>query len=412
MKLLIFSLSLVLATIFSLSAQVNIPQPTHSVFKIAESPSAMLENFAEQFYYFDNNGNIYQTKSNTWEADTWVLNSREYVTLSAQGVTTEILIRNWDQTTSTLVDASRTTFGYHPNGQENYQKSELWNTATGLWETESITATTFASNDKPQELTYEYYSGVVVIYGTRDFFTYDGTDRISETISQTWVDNMWTNSERTDYVYIGPDEDFDESHLRQWDLITSSWGDVVEQEKQTVTNNQRIVLTEIRDSTTFVPSARNTINYDVNGQETEYIFEGWNDSTSTWTLDRKSEYTYNNDLSISQFKFYLTDFDTDIYYLYLVADFDYGIYPVSTKTPSLQAKVSISPNPTADFVRVNVEGGGISNITLLDVRGNVLARTATAANTANLSLASQPAGVYFLRIEQDGVVKVLPVTKN
>jgi hypothetical protein len=412
MKLLTLSFTLVFATIFSLSAQVNIPQPTHTVFKTAENPSATLENFAENFSYYDNNGNTYQTQSNNWEAGAWVLANREYYTLNAQGMKTEILRRDWDLATSTLVDAYRFTFGYHPNGQENYRKEESWNTANGLWETQQITATTFASNDKPQEITNEYYTDGLVTFGLRDIYSYDGTDRISEIINQTLDNSIWTNSEITDYVYNGPDEDFEESHSRLWDVITASWGDVVDQEKQSVTDTQRIILTEIRDSTTFIPSSRTTIDYDVNGQATDYLFEDWNDSTATWKVNRKLEYTFNNDLSISQFKFYITDFETDIFYLSLVSDSDYGIYSVSTKTPALQAKVSILPNPTADFVRVNVEGDGISNITLLDLRGNVLVRTTTAANTANLSLARQPAGVYLLRIEQNGAVKVLPVTKN
>ena len=74
--------------------------------------------------------------------------------------------------------------------------------------------------------------------------------------------------------------------------------------------------------------------------------------------------------------------------------------------------MSLSPNPTTDFIQVKLDGDEVSNITLLDLRGNVIARTKTDARSAQLSLVGQPAGPYILRVEQGAKVKVLPVIKN
>lgn len=51
---------------------------------------------------------------------------------------------------------------------------------------------------------------------------------------------------------------------------------------------------------------------------------------------------------------------------------------------------SLFSNPTTDFIQVKLDGDEVSNITLLDLRGNVIARTKTDARSAQLSLVGQP----------------------
>ncbi|MBC7776515.1 MAG: T9SS type A sorting domain-containing protein [Phycisphaerae bacterium] len=412
MKQLFLSFSLVLATAFSLSAQGNIPQPTHYIVQIAESSVDPIENSSEVFVYYDNNGNTYERKSNIWNGSAWVLQFREYRTLNAQGKPTEILSKEWNEATSTLANANRATIGYHTNGLENYEKYEIWNPISGLWETQSIETTIFGPNDKAQERSYEFYSNGVLILGNRNFYVYDGAGRIAENIKQSLLNGTWTNTEKTDYLYNGADKDYYESSSRNWNEFNGIWGDIVRRKTQTVTSAQQIILSEVLDGFGWRPTDRITNNFDSNDQLTKHIYEEWDNNTSVWTIDSEYEYTYNNDLSIKQLKFYATDFNTEMLYLYALVDYDYNVYAVSTQTPALQAKVSISPNPTADFVRLELEGKEISNITLLDLRGNVLARTTTASRIALFSLANQPPGTYFLRVEQGGATKVLPVVKN
>jgi len=412
MKALLLTFSLVLSTVFSLWAQGNIPQPTHLIVKYAQIPGSPLENSDEGFIYYDNNGHIYETKANRWAAGNWILDNREYYTLNAQGLPTQILRSNWDATNSILVPRFRTSIKYHPSGQENYRKLESWIAITEVWETESITISTFSNTDKVLELTNESYTDGVLTFVGKYNYTYDVSDReLQEIYQETNNNGNLQNYLKTDYLYTNADDEFDQSISSNWDENFSVWLPNL-RSTQTVTNAQRLILEENWDGAAWQANVRTTTNYDNNGQDTLYSVEYWDSPNLTWVQNSKYESYYNNDLSISQVKFFFAGFSTQTLLQVFQVDYDYGTYLVSVKTAALLAKVSVSPNPTTNFVQVQLDGSAASMLTLFDVHGKVVAQTAASSNTTTLSLLGQPAGTYFLRVEQGGAVKTLPVVKR
>jgi len=412
MKLFILGFSLLHSTAFLLSAQSNIPQPTHLVVQIAPAPGVPLGKTEEVFYYYDNNGNCFESKTNAWDDTTWVLHARGYYTLNLAGKPTEILERRWDLTTSTLVDNRRTTIGYHTDGQENYRKSELWNSSANMWETGIIQASTFDSTGQLVEFTFSTYAAGMQINGDRSINFYESAGRISAQVKQGWQNGLWQNTGKIEYVYDDSDNEFDTAYARSWNELDSIWAEVSTRSFQTLTSLQRVVLSESLENGDWVPSTLITTNYDANQQVLEQYSENWNTVDMVWVIQNKYEYAYNADQSLLQFKYAYRDNNTGGLHLFIVVDYDYDFYPVSTQLADIQSEVTISPNPAADFVQVYVEGNGISNITLIDLHGKVLARTTTAAKLANLSLAGLPAGTYFLQVKQESGVKVLPIVKN
>ena len=412
MKSLILSFFLAFAGLFSLSAQGNIPQPTHEVTQIAFGPSLPFNNSDETYNYYSNDGYLYESKTNAWDGANWVLDQRIYYTLNAAGKPTTYLRRKWDAATSSLIDNSRATFGYHTDGQENYRKDETWSAMTGTWETEAVNTTTFTPSNKILVSTSTYYDAGLPLYGSRNNYSYDGADRVSTRIVESFDSGVWMNNEKVDYIYNGASTDFAEADSRYWNEPTSTWSSVLSRDLQTVTNTQQITLTEHTNGSNWFPSSRNTLEFDANHQLLSYYAEGWDDVAADWTPQVKFENIYNNDQSIAQFKYYIKDFDTGLLYAFAVVDYDYETYAVSTQHPVLAANVSVSPNPTADFLQIEVANKEASNITLLDLHGKVVAQAGTESNRANLSLVGQPAGIYLLLVEQGGAVKMIPVVKN
>lgn len=409
MKFLILSCAFVLLTIPALFAQSNIPQPTHSIRKYAAGPAQLIDNSSEIFYYFNNEGNIFQTKHNKWDGVEWILDYRGYYTYNTEGRLTQVLDRTWDANTSTWSDKHRTIIEYHTDGQRNYETGESWNASDGVWTSDYISTTTFTATN--QVLTHtSFFSGGT--WGYRGFYTYDGSDRTAQLIIQILVNGDWKNNEKIEYTYSGLSNDYNEAFSQYWDEVNSIWTPIIRRNYQTVTSTKRVVLFEELMDNSWTPFGRTTINYNANNQIIEQHYENWDLATSAWTTNLKSEYNYNNDQSLSKDKFFYKDLPTGQIYLGNQIDYDYNTYPVSIPLLDLQANVNISPNPTNNFLQVQMGGSGASIITLFDVCGNLIERTLATTDMVNLSLVDQAAGTYFLLVEQDSKFKVLTVVKN
>lgn len=412
MKSLMLTFSFALAALLSLSAQGNIPQPTHEVDKYTPNPLSLPQPEYEYFYYYNGNGDLYEYKSNRWDGANWVLNSRVYYTLNANGDPTQILYRRWNVDSSQLLDSYRTTLEYQPNGLLVSTKRERWYPNEGEWKQDYLRTTMYFSNDKIQEDTRQYYSEGIQTHGNKYIYQYDTLYRESQFVYQTWNQGIWENYSREDFSYPGADAYNYQAFSRYWDAASSIWEAVNYRATQTGNALQTIKVGEHNFGGNWVLLDRATFAYTIDGQTLATMFENWNTTASNWRMNSKTEYTYNADKSIHQKNVFVRDVPTDSVFLKIIEDYDYGSYPVSTNTPSSQAKLRISPNPASDYLQIALEGKDISNLSLLDIHGKVVASSTTASNTAQLSLIGQPAGNYFLRVEQNGSVQVLPVVKR
>ena len=406
---LIFYISL--TAIGSLSAQGNIPQPTHEVVKVAPDVLLAPQFENEYFNYYNGNGDLFEIKENRWDGANWVLNQRIYFTLNATGQPTQILFRKWKVDSLKLFDQDRTTIGYQANGLQNLHQVERWNQNEGVWKLHNLWTTTYYNNDKVKEDTYQYFTGGVQSGGTRYNYEYDTLDRKSQEIKLYWVNGIWVNGSKTDYSYPGLDEINFEALTRLSDS-GAPWGLPYMRSTQSGTALQTIKVEEYNDTGSWFTHRIATSTYTNDGRILTLVDERWNFDIEKLKVDLTIESTYNTDKSIQQYVISQRNATLDTLYVWYILEYDYGNYPVSVHTPIRAASVSIFPNPTSDFVQVELQGNELSNITLLDLRGSVIARTKTAANSAELSLVGQPAGLYLLRVEQGDKVKVLPVVKN
>jgi hypothetical protein len=245
--------------------------------------------------------------------------------------------------------------------------------------------------------------------GTRFNYQYDCLDRKSQEIKLNWINGIWENGYITDYSYPGLDELNFEALTRIPDG-GAPLGLLCKRSTQTGTALQTIKVDEYHNTGNWMAHLIATSNYSNDGQILSYVEDRWNVVNSNWNVEYKVESTYNPNKSIHQHILYQRSETFDTLYVWYIFDYDYGNYPVSVHPAIGEARVSLFPNPTSDFVQVALEGKEIYNITLSDLHGKVLARTSTA-NTANISLAGHAAGVYLLHIEQDGAVQVIPVVK-
>ena len=411
MKSLFLFFALAIFAIRLLPAQ-NIPQPTHILLKTANTSTDSLRNSLEFFHFYNNNGHLYQTNSNTWWANAWKPDEKIFYSLNTNGKPAMAIRRAWLASSSAYYDVDRTNYGYQLDGQENFRKIEGWNEITNLWMPDEEISQTFSLSNKPETYTRKLFDHGIQWYGIQNNYTYNNDGQRLETLAKNWNGSLWTDSVKIVYFYNGSNEDYTRSYSSKWNSGASNWWPADIRDSQIVTTNQRIVFTEKLLTNIWTPYVKSTSNFTTDNQISDNTYEKWSISDSNWVTELKLEYVYNNDQSLSQIKGFARDYQKDILYNYFVEYLDYGLYPVSTYSPALKTKVKISPNPVDDFVRVEVEGKAESSITLLDVYGNVVSRTTTSSNTATISLASQAAGAYFIQVKQGGAFKLLPVIKN
>ena len=137
-----------------------------------------------------------------------------------------------------------------------------------------------------------------------------------------------------------------------------------------------------------------------------------NTSSSPWTTPLA--YTILNNES-AKLDIYITreslTVDTDITYRYYVGpnettfmdsvDVKFEWY-AALDDEIENSSISISPNPTSNFINLTINNEVSTTITLVDVLGKVsIKETMSGSKTINVS--DYKNGIYFLRIESDGV---------
>lgn len=69
--------------------------------------------------------------------------------------------------------------------------------------------------------------------------------------------------------------------------------------------------------------------------------------------------------------------------------------------PSLT--VSVAPNPASNNITINTNGAEQSNVTIVDVLGNIVYNKTIVGNTKTINVSDFRNGVYFIKLESEGL---------
>ena len=85
------------------------------------------------------------------------------------------------------------------------------------------------------------------------------------------------------------------------------------------------------------------------------------------------------------------------------------------ETIGIELEVKVFPNPTTDFLNLNVDNYNISNLSyqLYNVQGRLVANKKIEANSNTINMGSLPRSTYFLKIiDNQKQVKTFKIIKN
>lgn len=94
-------------------------------------------------------------------------------------------------------------------------------------------------------------------------------------------------------------------------------------------------------------------------------------------------------------------------------------YEISTTVgineTSIQLELSVYPNPTTNFLSLNVESEKLKDLSyqLIDLQGKVIDNKKVSTATTTIAMENLPKAIYFLRISNNNqVVKTFRIIKN
>ncbi len=409
MKFLLPSLLVVLCCFSQIAAQ-NSPLPTRITTLKTNAANIPLEFDEQSTFFYTDQGHINKDRTNEWNGLDWDFYTQNLYVTDAAGNIVERIFQKRNTATATWVSENRISYQYNGNNQGIFSTFELWKPGTGTWELRSTTETTYSNTGKVLENTSKIFVGNVVSSGTRNLYTYDGNDRVIELSLQTWSNGPFVNNQKISYQYNGDEVDIQSSSTSSWNLGTNAWAASHKRAMYSYAPNQWVVLEEKLLNNEWEPFARSTHQSDDNDLPTVSLYETWNTTTLDWVLTSGTALEYNMDQSLSKYILSRIDNNTDVLFDFYIANYDYEVF-VDVHSPTLAAKVTLSPNPAHDFVQVELDNDQPTVLRLYDVHGVLVNQMRSYSKSTSMLLTGQKSGTYFLYIEQGGAVRVMPLVK-
>ncbi|MFM2284814.1 MAG: hypothetical protein RLZZ543_311 [Bacteroidota bacterium] len=333
------------------------------------------------------------------------------LTVFVLGANAQAWIFNPSQTTTKYYNASawdlitnqsnQITYVY-ANNRLDYMTSKIWN------------GTSFVTNTSSIKIEY-YYTG----------------NNIDYTVVKFWNGSAYVqtdNSIKTEYTY-NSDNQIDYTITKFWDATNSTWilgyqfisQQSIKTEYTYSGGNLAYTIGKYYDGTNwyigdqYVYSLSNKIEYNYVGGKLDNTVLKYYDGSNwyigfqyTYAQSYKVNHTYvGNDLSytISQYNDGSNWFTSDATIYNWSMRTDYTIYPlaIDESVNASAASLNVYPNPSSDWFIVQgseqLENGTLS---IENSLGQTVRTLSVTGNTIKFYREDLPAGIYFLRLIQNG----------
>jgi Secretion system C-terminal sorting domain len=395
-------------------SQSTIPSPTHYITQQSYGSNVPLTNSEQWYLYYDANNKQIGSLSESWNGSAWNLWTRSEFTNNADGKLLNRLTFNWDAALSDWKVYSQSQRTYDAAGLELTSTEESIDPNTNMLAPTQQFENTYTATQKLSSET-RLFLNASSTFGSRTLYTYNVQDRVSETIAQALqTDGSWKNQNKRTFFYTNADDKEDLVDVQNWDDLTNNWATVSEHITYTYLPFLTTVETETIVNGVFTVTARTNSIYNSNLQLTTNNYESWNPTTQSLEINSGFDLFYNADKSINRFAYYYRDFQTKVVFQSLEILYDYGVY-TGTQNIAALPDLQVFPNPTNGPLQVQLstaDAAAQPHITVVDAAGALVADLNDVQNGKAFSLENQPKGVYFIRVEAAGGVRVVPVVKN
>lgn len=231
---------------------------------------------------YDGGCNIQTVLGQSWDiaTGTWINSSHNTYHYDDMGRIANILTRNWDVVSSTWINGTKDEFTYLSNGLLQLFTDQIWDPATKTWTHNYRSASELNSAGYTVKSDFELFIAGEWTKISKTLITYDAKLRPVELISQTWLNNQWTNSGRTLQKYTGDGLSLSyywDSYNQQWIKSSRSFNDYLGQ-----TAFSEKTVSQFNNGGTWVNSTFQQNTYNENNAPQGYNFRVWDAASQSW----------------------------------------------------------------------------------------------------------------------------------
>jgi len=354
-------------------------------------------------------------------------------------------------------------YQYDDHGNRIVNISSVWNGTSYVNSRKSIS--TYNANDDRVLLIDQTWDGAQWVNFLQTIYTVDDLGYATEIIIQGWNGIGWQNYFHFVYTYTVDyqrlatlTQDWDETDWVNKSLITNTYNngkleiglnqnwegaDWVNGTQDHYTYNGdglvQQILTEVWDEDTWREATRNTLEYDVNGNNTHYLrersvngdpwqnfyqitreFDDYNNLSTelkeNWSNDAwENDYYYAETYDTRQnFTAYLVQYWLDEWVNSDSGHYYYTLASAIEPSPVILSQVSIFPNPAAQMIQIST--GSLSNnanrVSLYSLSGELLMeKSVTSKEISFLDVSSLLPGLYYVSVSSDQGIETKSILK-
>jgi Secretion system C-terminal sorting domain len=440
MKSLFLFFSLLFASQLALAQPLEFaPNPTVVTLRGPLVQNGPLENLNRTSNFYNPSGHLEATLTEVWQNGAWVRDRRTLVSPNADGQPAQITMYqggnpNWSEsqreyftydaggretawvrqqnTGSVWIDVARRTSTYNPDGYLLTFLNEYDFAMGGRFEVTNQ----YDAENRRVDFRWRQLDDNTIFYEQHILHTYDAQGR--ELTSQSEIktgSGDWIWQRKTELTYTDADNRVDYVKVWAWNTTTNQWYWPQSEDQAYTYSATEDILTIPAPQTGIFTNYRQITRYNADNQKTKIERESWSNGFQALRLVYQEDFEYNPDGSYSRTGYATRSVDASGS---LIPQqemlYDYAAL-TDLQTPTLQAELSVFPNPTTDVLQVLAKDVNYSKpmlCALFDQQGRVVMRMALTEGLNTLQVANQPAGTYVLRVEQGGIFKSISVVKQ
>jgi len=150
----------------------------------------------EWLSYFNSKNQEYETLSLSWRFGVRDTTARSFISYNQNGDVTEIVTQQWNQG---FYNYTREFYIYNKDG--NLDTLYTYRATNNKWDYNTLKIYSENMEDSTKTVLIKYYDEGVWINQERTITKFDDTEKILETLTQSYYDTTWSNFERYVYVY-------------------------------------------------------------------------------------------------------------------------------------------------------------------------------------------------------------------
>jgi hypothetical protein len=412
------------------------PQPTRIIKKFSDGAGG-LQNSTQKTLFYNAAGHLEATMTERWENNAWVRDKRELVSPAPHGDPTQITRYGW--TGVIWQEQEREYFTYDSDGRElTWLKDVL---SGSNWISVARKTSTYNAAGQPlstlledgnwsqpfnygYEITRQYdTNGNMIDLRSRTFqigsFEYQshliqtfdaqnrlkGTERESKQGTDPW---KWIG--KAQYTYNAENL---VSYIKvfAWDNVTNNWRwPEIEDQGFTYTSDSTVMV--LNPNGVF-QHVRSVEYFNAADQKTKSIGQNWDNGAQRLITNTIEERTYTPEGAYATY--YYTQRLQGVMTPQVQELYEYQAF-VSTDVPAINAEIVVYPNPTADWLHIQVTDATDTTTpmwcTVYDLSGRIIERSRLIEGSNMRSLAHCPAGIYVARVEQGQAVRTLQIVRQ